>query len=59
MLKHTVSNIMHRLYSTELRAHNDPTSLSALQAIRWLIRRNTIGKTPTSHKTTRHDAGMP
>lgn len=50
---HTVVDTMARKYSTELKAGNDAQSQSCMQAIAWLIPRNTTAMDLNVFKTTR------
>jgi hypothetical protein len=52
---HSVTETMGRKYSTELKAANDPQSQNCMQAITWLIPRNTTSNDVNIFKTTREN----
>ena len=52
---HCVTETMGRKYSTELKAANDPQSQSCMQAIAWLIPRNTTSTDVNVFKSTREN----
>jgi hypothetical protein len=52
---HCVTETMGRKYSTELKAANDPQSQNCMQAITWLIPRNTISSDANIFKSTREN----
>ena len=52
ILSRGVSELMGRLYTTELKAGNDAGSLAFMYAISWLIARNTTSTDSSTYKTT-------
>ena len=52
---HCVTETMGRKYSTELKAANDPQSQNCMQAITWLIPRNTTSNDVNIFKSTREN----
>jgi hypothetical protein len=55
-VKHTITDAMGRKYSTELKAGGDLQSINCMQAIAWLIPRNTLTADSNCFSTTREDA---
>jgi len=52
---HTIKNASSRFYATELKAGNDPASVACMQAISWLVPRQTSGLDVNSFFTTKED----
>lgn len=55
-LTHLIVETDDRKYTTELKAGGDQQSLNNLQAITWLIPRNTVAMDTNKYATTRGDA---
>ena len=51
----TIKDVSMRQYSTELKAGDDPASLCCMQAISWLIQRNTTGTDMQKFVTTKEN----
>jgi hypothetical protein len=56
LIKHLIEETDTRKYSTELKAGADQQSLNNMQAISWLIPRNTVAMDCNCFTTTREDA---
>ena len=54
-IAHLVKDCFQLLYTTELQAQNNSVALACLQALSWLIYRNTITKVQNTLRTTRAD----
>ena len=54
-LVHLLDKIGRLTYTTELQAQNTPAALACLQALSWLITRNTITQVANILRTTRAD----
>ena len=52
VLSKTVSEMMFRMYTTELKAGSDPASMGFMHAISWLMTRNTTSADSSTYKTT-------